>query len=214
TGLTTSEWGRALAALQRRIAFFGAHDSLAQRVLQLAAPGVCDVYQGTELWDLSLVDPDNRRAIDFDARERMLTTLVDRDAKSLLAELRESWSDGRIKAWVTWRGLQLRRDHPQCFLESDVQCVDVEGDRAQHVCALSRHDGVWMIAAVARLTATLVDPPAWPIGACWNGQALRVPVGAPTRWRSWTGNELVAEDGVLALSEVFADLPCAMLVGA
>lgn len=218
-GLERTEWGKRLCELQRRVAFFGAHDALGQLVLKLAAPGVCDVYQGTELWDLSLVDPDNRRPVDFDRRTRMLAELTrawHEDPRTLVAELREHWDDGRIKALVTWRGLQLRREHAQCFLEGELHPVEIVGEIADHVCAFLRHgDGAWVIAVVTRLGARLVDPPEWPIGRRWAGHSLRLPEGAPQQWRdALTGAVLDAHVGALPLDAVLGELPVALLVGA
>ncbi|MBC8072695.1 MAG: malto-oligosyltrehalose synthase, partial [Deltaproteobacteria bacterium] len=168
-GLHCTPWGERLLALQQRVSFFGAHDSLAQLVLKLAAPGVCDIYQGNELWDFSLVDPDNRRAVDFDQRAALLGELAAahaRDPGALLSELREHWSDGRIKAFVTWRGLQLRHAHPDSFVAADLRAVHADGGVRDNVCALARqgdHEGPPVVAAVARLTTRMVDVPRWPI---------------------------------------------------
>ena len=93
------------------INFFGAINSLAQRVLMLTSPGNPDIYQGTELWDFSLVDPDNRRPVDYAVRERMLTELDHRaeagDLPSLCAELMSNYQDGRIKMWTTMQALRV-----------------------------------------------------------------------------------------------------------
>src|SRR5437899_11275870 len=98
------------------IAFFGAMNSLAQRVLMLTSPGNPDIYQGTEIWDLSLVDPDNRRPVDYALRQRLLTELDHRaeagNLPALCAELLNSYQDGRIKMGTTLQALRLRRDRP------------------------------------------------------------------------------------------------------
>jgi len=218
-GLDTTPWGRRLAALQQQIAFYGAHDSLAQLVLKLGAPGVPDIYQGTELWDLSLVDPDNRRAVDFPARASLLAAQTQAhasDPRALIADLRGRWTDGHIKAFVTWRGLQLRRANPRAFIHADVAPLCPDDAPPDSVCALLRHGephAPRIIAAVARLTTRLVGAPGWPIGATWKSGVLRLPADMPRRWRDgWTGAIVHAEGGVLALAEIFADLPVALLV--
>src|SRR5205807_3339217 len=108
-----------LEELVASIGLFGAMNSLAQTTLKLMAPGNPDISQGTELWDFSLVDPDNRRPVDFALRERMLTEL-DRKAEAgnlpaLCAELLENYQDGRVKLWTTMQALRLRRDRRDLF---------------------------------------------------------------------------------------------------
>ncbi|HEX2164536.1 MAG TPA: malto-oligosyltrehalose synthase, partial [Thermoanaerobaculia bacterium] len=118
------------------VASHGAWSSLAQVVLQQAAPGVPDTYQGTELWSFSLVDPDNRRPVDWELRRRLLDELAAREAavggdatarRDLLAELVETWRDGRIKLWITWKALSARRAEADLFLGGDYRPLAGEG---------------------------------------------------------------------------------------
>src|SRR6185369_14780933 len=124
------------------VMFFGAINSLAQRVLMLTSPGNPDIYQGTELWDFSLVDPDNRRPVDYSLRERLLTEL-DRKAEAgdlpeLCAELLENYQDGRIKMWTTMQALRLRRDRRDLFHPGLYQPMHAKGAKQQHVVAFAR----------------------------------------------------------------------------
>jgi (1->4)-alpha-D-glucan 1-alpha-D-glucosylmutase len=212
-------WHREMVALQARVAFHGAMNGLGQLVLKLVAPGVCDVYQGTELWDLSLVDPDNRRPVDFAARAGMrdeIESALGRDPIAGFAQLRERWTDGGIKLAVLLRGLAARREQPELFVEGDVHRVAVGGARAVRVCAVARSLGdAWALGVVARTTCGLVEAPTWPIGAVWDGTTLVLPDGAPTRWRdALTGIEVTVDDGRLALDQVLRELPGALLVAA
>lgn len=211
-------WQRDLAALQRRVAFHGALAGLGQVVLGLVAPGVVDVYQGTELWDLSLVDPDNRRPVDFDARAgmraRIERALAD-DRASAIADLRAHWFDGGIKLAVRMEGLRARRERAATFVSGDVQRVAVGGHRAAHACAVARaRAGSWAIGVTARLTTALGPAERWPIGAdVWDRTVLVLPPGAPTRFRDALGGAVVdVEDGRLPLAQVLAELPVALLV--
>ncbi len=107
-------------ALQKKIASSGARISLSQLLLKATAPGVFDLYRGEELWDLSLVDPDNRRPVDYTRRIRLLNTVIDqwsREPKEAFQSFLDSWGDGRIKLFLTWTLLNLRKDHPALFLE-------------------------------------------------------------------------------------------------
>src|SRR5207245_3239975 len=108
------------------LARLGAIASLSQLVLKLTVPGVPDTYQGGELWDFSLVDPDNRRPVDWDTPRAILTEI----AGASPAALRGSWQDGREKLFVTHRLLELRRSHPDLFAEGDYQPIEVEGERS------------------------------------------------------------------------------------
>lgn len=210
------EWQRELVALQRRVAFHGALNSLGQVVLGLVAPGVCDVYQGTELWDLALVDPDNRRPVDFEARARMRAeverALAD-DPAAAFADLRARWSDGAIKLAVRMQGLRARRERPAIFVAGDVHPVAVGGQRAAHACAVARaHADGWALGVTARLTTAFGD--RWPIGAeVWGRTTLVLPSRAPTRWRdALSGAVVEAQDGRLPLAKVLNELPVALLV--
>jgi len=136
----------------KRIAFYGAINSLSQVVLKAAAPGVPDFYQGTELWELSLVDPDNRRPVDYEMRAAMLRGIRNADPAALLRR----WSDGRIKLFVTWKMLDLRARRAELFREGDYQPLD----GGEHVVAFARTRGrESVVVAVPRLIASLGD--AW-----------------------------------------------------
>jgi len=155
----------AFRPFQRLVAGHGAVNSLAQTLLKIVAPGIPDFYQGTELWELSLVDPDNRRPVDFARREALLDALRARipaedagpaDLSGLCAELLDHWPDGRVKLYLTHRALTLRRRRARVFAGGEYRGLAPGGGRAEHVVALARVDGPdVVIAAVPRLTARL-----------------------------------------------------------
>ncbi len=174
-----------------RIAPFGRSNSLAQKLLQLTLPGVPDVYQGTELWDLSLVDPDNRRPVDYDLRRRLLAQL-DGGAVPAVDET------GAAKLLVVSRVLRARREHPEWF--AGYEPVAASGLEADHLVAFDR-GGV--VAVATRL----------PVGlsiAGWGDTALQLPTGA---WRDLlTGGRLVSDAGGLPVARLLEQLPVALLV--
>jgi (1->4)-alpha-D-glucan 1-alpha-D-glucosylmutase len=154
--LLTSSEGRelrqALVDTVNAIAPAGALNSLVQCLLRLTTPGVPDLYQGCEYWDFSLVDPDNRRPVDFAARARSL------EAQARAPALLETWRDGRVKQWVIQRMLCLRREFPLLFSCGDYRPVVVEGKHANHVLAFTRsHGQEHMLVVVPRLTSGLLD---------------------------------------------------------
>jgi (1->4)-alpha-D-glucan 1-alpha-D-glucosylmutase len=155
-----------MQSLARECAALGAISSLAQTTLKLTVPGVPDIYQGCEFWDLSLVDPDNRRAVDYALRSKTIDDMAERVARgesaSLTAELLESWRDGRVKAYVTWRLLHLRRERPETFLDGAYEPLETTGTRAEHVLAFRRND---IVVVTPRLVRRVSDR---------DGAALRV----------------------------------------
>jgi (1->4)-alpha-D-glucan 1-alpha-D-glucosylmutase len=149
---------RELRMFARECATVGALSSLAQTTLKLTSPGVPDIYQGCEFWDLSLVDPDNRRPVDYGARSNALAGFEERVARgeqaAVAKELLGSWRDGHVKAYVTWQLLHLRREHPAIFLGSSYVPLEVRGERPDHIVAFAR-EGILVVAP--RLMRALVD---------------------------------------------------------
>jgi (1->4)-alpha-D-glucan 1-alpha-D-glucosylmutase len=148
-----------LRTLARECATLGALSSLAQTALKFTSPGIPDIYQGCEYWDLSLVDPDNRRPVDYGSRARAIAHFGERlergEQAELARELLKTWSDGRVKAYVTWHLLHLRRAHRTTFLDGSYAPLEVRGERAEHVVAFAR-EGI--VVVVPRLVRVLVAP--------------------------------------------------------
>ena len=220
----TNQFLAEFLPFQGKIAHYGALNSLAQVVLKIASPGVPDIYQGTELWDFSLVDPDNRRAVDFQGRIRLLNELMNQEHRGLLplvGELLSSWRDGRLKLYVTYKGLAFRRQRRELFLSGAYLPLPVTGGRKEHALAFARgHGGAWAIAAVPRLMTRLAPPGEFPLGPpAWGARiAVRLPAELPSLWRNvFTGEILHASriDGakLLHLHAVFHDFPVALLEG-
>ncbi|WP_076998364.1 malto-oligosyltrehalose synthase [Variovorax sp. KK3] len=207
-----------LQALGRTLAWYGALNSLSLTLLKFASPGVPDLYQGNEMMDLSLVDPDNRRPVDYDARSRGLDELDAMARAPNLAqqatELLRTVGDGRAKLWFTWRMLSLRRAQAELFREGDYQGLAAQGPKAAHVVAFARrHEGRLLVLATARLYSTLAPQREPPVGACWDDTVVRLD-GMPdgTRFENaLTGETVVLRDGVIRLTEAFAQLPGAAL---
>ncbi|RMD71099.1 MAG: malto-oligosyltrehalose synthase, partial [Gammaproteobacteria bacterium] len=189
---------------QRRIAHFGYLNSLAQVLLHLTAPGVPDIYQGDELWNFSLVDPDNRRPVDYSLRRRLLEEIREAAPAALLGNL----EDGRIKLFVIWKTLSLRAQDPLLFQEGDYLPLHAEGAKADHLCAFARRRGDrWCIAAVPRWTARLLGREDLPLGEVWEDTALILP--EPLRIEhAFTGE--VLEGDRLKARELFARFPVAL----
>ena len=198
----SGESAAELAAFAEYIASPGAANGLAQTVLRLATPGVPDIYQGTDYWDFSLVDPDNRRPVDFPVRAASLERApAPRDALA-------HWRDGTIKQAVIARLLWARREHPELFSRGSYRPLDVEGPAAGHVLAFLReHRGQRLVVAVARHTAPWLagsSAPAIPAGH-WAGTTVALPAG---RWTGLLGEGDV-QGGAVEASLLFGDMPVA-----
>ena len=165
-----------LALLAEWVAQLGAINSLTQTVLKLTCPGVPDFYQGSELWDFSLVDPDNRRPIDYELRRQRLGETMNAEPGELLG----IWRDGRIKLFATHRLLALRREHPQLFAEGEYHPIAVEGAFADSVVAFTReHEGTAILVVISRHLAGGAFP---PVGEVWTGTQT-VPSERKRGWR-------------------------------
>jgi (1->4)-alpha-D-glucan 1-alpha-D-glucosylmutase len=204
-----------------RIAYAGMLNSLSQTLLKITSPGVPDFYQGTELWDFSLVDPDNRRPVDFGKRIKLLEELKQRereDRPSLIQDLLAHWVDGRIKLYVTYKGLNFRRAQ-RSLLQGGNYIPLYASERArEHICAFARHGGEgWALVAVPRLITKLVRPQTPPLGKeTWGAGTLVLPDEAPECWLNiFSGEELevVLSEGrkLLRLAGVFHSFPLALL---
>ncbi len=207
--LASSPFVSEMDRFVRRIAGPGARNGLAQTLLRLAAPGVPDTYQGSELWDYRLVDPDNRRAVDYAKRFRALDALAEADPMELL----KNWHDGRVKLLILYRLLQARAAQPELFAAGAYLPIAARGPLAQNLCAFARvHDSGTVLALTPRHSAHLAADPAVAID--WHGTALALPPGLPARqWRNLFTNVRVAPEGRnLPLDRAFDGFPVALLV--
>lgn len=206
-GLATANRDKTFAAsflpATRRLAHLGMINSLAQLVLKCTVPGIPDFYQGNETWDFSLVDPDNRRPVDF-ARMASLR----RPTPPTPVELFTTWRDGAIKLRVTERLLAFRRGHPRLFTHGAYEPLRATGEFADHVVAFVRHDPAkTIVTVVPRLTARLGVP---PLGVVWEETALPLPAAAGP-WRDLFTDRHYPPTAQHALRTLLQDLPFAVL---
>lgn len=224
TGPRAGEFLASFLPFQRKVARIGMVNSLAQVVLKLACPGAPDFYQGTELWDLSLVDPDNRRPVDYGAREKLMAELdpylsdaPPGDAGTALAGWLDGWEDGRIKQFLTARGLRVRKRSAALFLDGDYVPLAIEGERADHAIAFARrHGGEVALAVVPRLCVGLTRGRTPPVGdAVWGDTRVVLPPDLhAVRLRDvFTGGEVKAEAGVMRVADVLRVLPVSLCTG-
>jgi (1->4)-alpha-D-glucan 1-alpha-D-glucosylmutase len=206
-----------------RVACCGMLNALSQTLLKLTCPGVPDVYQGQEVWDFSLVDPDNRRPVDYDRRREMLAELRGRlaeaDRGDLAAELLQGWQDGRAKLYLTHVALRLRREDPDLFLRGSYVPLAGHGPREAHVLAFARHlEDRTVVVVAPRLWAGFVrEACAVPDGSLWSQTVLEGPIRLLTgTFRNLLGGgEIRAEGrgrlGTIPLARVLDRFPVALL---
>jgi len=187
----------------QEIARFGAINSLTQTLLKLTSPGVPDIYQGTEIWDYSLVDPDNRRAVDYNRRRDMLEGL----AIASPAELMQTWPDGRIKLFLTQRVLRFRRDHADLFQRGDYLPLRASGTFAECCVTFARRVAEkWIVVIAPRLPSRVGFP---PVGEAWKDTTIEFPetLSLPQAHDLFTCQPLPVRDRELKVADALSILP-------
>jgi (1->4)-alpha-D-glucan 1-alpha-D-glucosylmutase len=217
-----SPFMQAFLPFQARVAELGIYNSLAQLLIKIAAPGIPDFYQGTELWDLSLVDPDNRRPVDYALRRRWLEEIACEQQKGedgMAMALLDRRTDGRVKLFVMVRALHARARMRAVFEHGDYAALDGSGSRRDCVFAFARRlQGDVAIACVPRFVASLVpDAARAPLGgAVWGDTRIEVPDDMPALRDVFTGNEIPVRHAEsrasIEAATVFQRFPVALLV--
>jgi (1->4)-alpha-D-glucan 1-alpha-D-glucosylmutase len=194
-----------LGAFVAEIAPAAMISSLAQVVFKCTSPGVPDIYQGCELWDHSLVDPDNRRPVDYALRAAMLA-----EAKTDPAAARASWLDGRVKLFVTWKLLRLRAERRTTFLDGPYTPLEVTGALSEHIIAFARTD---VIAIAPRLVRDLVRLDEAIPRLVFGDESITLPHDAATRFRDiFTGASIEVHAGRITVGAALATFPVSVLV--
>jgi (1->4)-alpha-D-glucan 1-alpha-D-glucosylmutase len=204
-GNPTGKFCADLAETAEIVAQLGAMNSLAQTVVKCTAPGVPDFYQGTEIWDFSLVDPDNRRPVDYSARQRLLESLAGANPGELLRD----WKTGRIKLFLIQRLLTFRAAHRPLFLKGSYNPLVVTGKKANHVIAFERRLGAHsLVVAVPRLTHSLGP---WPVGDAWEQTFLTGLGNHGDQWDDVLSRRPITLTDRIGIPMIFSDLPLAVL---
>ncbi len=198
---------------EKKIAHFGRLNSLSQLLLKICSPGIADFYQGAELWALHLVDPDNRRPVDFGRRIRILESLkIEYETPGFLPDLMASAPDGRIKLFLAWKCLNFLKTHRSLFRDGDYVPLASEGQFGENVIAFARRsDSQWAIAVAPRLQTELAPEGQFPLGEIWRDTSIKLPDGAPRRWLEVVTNRELSADNELALASLLTAFPVALL---
>jgi len=210
----SNEFMKEFLPFQKWVAGYGIFNSLSQVLLKYTAPGVPDTYQGTELWDLSMVDPDNRRPVDYQQRISFLKDIKERqhtDIGKLTDELLSTKEDGRIKLFLTHKVLQARKENLDVFQKGDYQPIEVSGKFKEHIVAFARSFGDTTAIAIApRFFTSLIQPGEYPIGEVWADTQLQLPQGMQSSWRDAITGQTISGTG--AIAQILQHFPVALLV--
>jgi len=214
-----SSFAADLTRFRGRIDHAAACNGIAQVLLKITVPGAADFYQGSELWSFTLVDPDNRRRVDFDQRSRMLDELqcgATENQGELLQDLSRNWQDGRLKLYITYQALQLRRAHRDLFLKGDYAAVETTGVRQRHVCVFERRFEDWaVLVVVPRFVWSLIAEDSLHFGDdAWEDTAIVSQTLSARRWRNvFTAQVVSIDEGAngLPIAHLLRELPVALL---
>lgn len=204
-----SEFMADLRALHERISPYGAQNSLSFTLARLTAPGVPDTYQGSEGWNQSLVDPDNRRPVDFPALSRTVARLERRHDLAAARALLKRYQTGEVKTLVTWAALQARRQHPDLFRYGHYRPIEA----GKYLLAFAREwEGQVAVTVAPRLTLTLTrERTPWALGEVWGSRTLRLPASGTYR-HALTGERFRVRGENIPLAKVLEDFPVALLI--
>jgi len=197
----------AFVPVAKEIARLGAVNSLTQTLLKLTSPGVPDIYQGNEIWDYSLVDPDNRRPVDYNRRREMLRSLATANPPDLLRD----WPDGQIKMFLTQRVLQFRREHVELFQNGEYLPVTPSGAFAECCVSFARQlEDKWIVVIAPRLSSRVGFP---PIAESWQDTALEIPktLSLEHAHDLFTCHPFRIHDRQMKLAEALSALPFAVV---
>ncbi|MDX5420155.1 MAG: malto-oligosyltrehalose synthase [Hymenobacteraceae bacterium] len=198
----------------RKTAHFGWLYSLCQTLLKTTCPGIPDVYQGCELWDFSLVDPDNRRPVDYAKREQFLEEIkAGEKNERLLQELLDSPNNGKVKLYLLHKVLHLRNELKTLFDKGDYIPLKLKGKHSEHAIAFARHyENNWCLVVVPRLLTGIISEKELPLGEeVWEDTLLELPSGAPQKWQQHFENNQINAIKTIPLAALFESFPVALL---
>lgn len=215
----SNQFLKEFVPFQKRIANYGIFNSLSQTLLKYAAPGVPDTYQGTELWDLSMVDPDNRRPVDYEQRMVILKNIKKRaktDNPKLIEELLSTKEDGRIKLFITYKLLQARQENVEVFQKGSYLPLEVVGKFKDNIVAFARCFNNQMVIAIApRFLTNLIEEGRYPCGEqVWEDTQLQIPQQLQSNWQDIFSKQVISnsKSGSIAIAQILQHLPVALLL--
>ncbi|MBK0402989.1 malto-oligosyltrehalose synthase [Adhaeribacter sp. BT258] len=201
-------------AFARLVSFYGMLYSLGQTLLKITSPGIPDIYQGCELWDLSMVDPDNRRPVNFESRKNYLQELQETTGngrENALKSMMQNWTDGKIKMYVTWCALQFRKARKELFTQGEYLPLKL-ADNPNVLAFGWKLETQWCLVIIPLELGKLTEPETFPLGEqIWKDEMLVLPANAPKKWKNIFTDQTLSGENKLALAEIFKLFPVACL---
>lgn len=202
--------------LHKKVADFGIINSLSQVLLKFTCPGVPDVYQGTEFWDFSLVDPDNRRPVDYEERQQLMEELEDQANKEHENLMHHLWGNrysAKIKLWLVHKLLIERKQNTELFSKGDYISLTIEGELKENVLAFARrHEQIWYVVAVPLHPASVCTEQKKEILSIdWKDTRIVLPAEAPENFEDLFSKIKGNQKKEIAVKEIFKSLPLAVL---
>jgi (1->4)-alpha-D-glucan 1-alpha-D-glucosylmutase len=202
---------------QNRVAFYGVFNSLSQILIKITSPGVPDFYQGTELWDLNLVDPDNRSPVDFEKAKEFLRDIKKREKEDILTlmnELISTKEDGRIELFLIYKALKARNEKRELFEKGNYTPIEVNGKYKDHIVAFGRNlENTWAITIVPRLLTYLIKKGEFPLGQqVWADTYVNLPKGFRSLWTDAITTSAFEYEKTLPVGKILGHFPVALLI--
>ena len=212
-----NEFLESFRPFQHKIKHYGVFNSLSKSLLKITSPGLPDIYQGTELLDLSLVDPDNRRPVDYEKRKAFLAEIkrkVEGDILCFISEMMDSPEDGKIKMFLIYQALKARGEHLEIFQRGDYQKVPVLGSLKDKIVAFSRNWGDRTAIIIApRLLTDLIKEGEYPLGEqVWQETRISVASGSSYVWKNVITDREIQSEDTLWMRDILSDFPVALLI--
>jgi (1->4)-alpha-D-glucan 1-alpha-D-glucosylmutase len=200
---------------QKKIAYYGVFNSLAQVIIKIASPGIPDFYQGTELWDLSLVDPDNRHPVDYKLRKKILNKIINQkmELDEYLNFFFPDAANGKVKLFTIYKALSERKNNIDLFQKGSYLRLDPKGKKKTNVFAFARNYGnKWIVAVVPRYVSELVKKTEIPVGQkVWQDTYIEVP-SEKLKFRNIFTDEIMEERNKIFIHDAFRKFPAALLI--
>ncbi len=217
---TDSEFYGDFSSFQKKIAFYGVYNSLSQTLIKITSPGIPDFYQGTELWDLFLVDPDNRQPVDFNLRREFLNEIIKIDKElnsedriTFLQDLLTNPSDAKIKLYIIYKSLQVRNDNLKIYNEGNFIPLETGGKFKDNLIAYARNfkDNI-VITLAPRFLTDLVEENLLPVGIdVWNDTYIKLNKINPSTMKNNLTGEMIEKKDKLLIGEIFKSFPYGLL---
>ncbi|MGE5402669.1 MAG: malto-oligosyltrehalose synthase [Ignavibacteriales bacterium] len=203
---------------QKKIAHYGALNSISQVLVKMTSPGVPDLYQGTELWDLSLVDPDNRRPVDFSLRRKYLKGIQEHSENDTLKYIRDissQLSDGRIKMFTIFQALRARNEWKDLFCQGEYIPLQVSGNNKENIVSYARRNGQdRAVVVIPRFMTGLVKEGDLPVGnELWSETFIEMPADGVRSWNNVITNQIIINKEKLSVGEILKNFPAGLLLG-